>query len=147
MLTGSHLHYSGAASELLVGSHLLAEGADVYFPSMGQGRCDLIYLRENEAVKVQVKTTTWSKSGVWKYEQCRLSMSRGSVYQKTYTTEEIDELWVVGTHLWCFPSSLIAGRTSLCLNTSRPIARKSSRDYVPDDYIVKRGSFETPIRP
>lgn len=139
---GLHNHYTGAASEFLVASYLSGKENDVFFPGT-PSRADLIYTPVGgQAVRVQVKTTTRSKTGPYMYEQVRLVRKNGG---KAYEVEEIDEMWIVGTHLWCFPADVVAGRTSLALCGNGPGGTRS-KDYCPDDYIVVRGCWDNPLR-
>lgn len=142
-------HKIGAAIESLVAAYFLARGFEVYTPLMSQSRCDLIYVDGQRLVRVQVKTGTWSQTGKYMYENCSLSRGLRHEYEwkaLTYTSEEIDEVWIAGTHLWCFPVAFVAGRTSLLLNSNNKKPIKTRRDYNPDDFIVIRGSLENPFR-
>lgn len=147
----SKLHFTGAASEALVASYLLSSGCEVFLPMITQSMSDLIYLKPftNELVRVQVKTGTKSVAGInkYSYEQVRL-INRGGLSKssKPYTVDDIDELWVVGTHLWCFPSSVIDGKTSLYLGTDNKMPKTMRRTYNPDDYVIVRGEWDVPYR-
>lgn len=142
----------GNASEFLVAYYLAAQGHDVFFP-YGNSRADLIYSDTRGLIKVQIKTGTKVKTGPHEYEQVRL-LSRG-IYNvsgakyhsaQTYQPGEVDELWVVGTHIWNFPSEVFVGKPSLALGTSRGIRSQKNKTYNPDEYIVVAGSWVQPIR-
>jgi len=144
-------HNIGDISELFVATHLSSKGNEIFFP-YGNSRADLIYLDNNKPVKVQVKTGTKVTSGKFEYEQVRLR-TRG-VYHvkdkkyknfKPYSAEEIDELWVLGTHLWCFPSCVFSDKPSLALGGTGPRAGKGST-YAHEDYIVIEGTWKEPVR-
>ena len=135
-------HYTGAASEFFVAAILSVQGNDVFFPDT-PARADIVYVTPaQEVVRVQVKTSTRSQTGPHWYEQTRLVKKHGG---DPYTADEIDELWVVGTHIGRFPVSVIAGRTSLSLLNNGPRGTDPN-EYTPHSFIVKRGTWENPIR-
>lgn len=136
---------TGAVSEAMVAGYLHAAGYEVFLPAQGHGRADLVYGDGSKLFKVQVKTASFvpgSNSPHW-YEQCRL-VRRG--INTPYTREEVDEIWIVGTHLWCFPIDMVDGLTSISLNSTNPAPRKSIRTYDPNQFIVVRGSLDRPYR-
>ena len=63
-----------------------------------------------------------------------------------YTSNEVDEFWIVGTHLWCFPYTILSKIGNVSLGTTNPNPRKTIRNYDPNDFIVVRGSLELPYR-
>lgn len=142
-------HISGAVSEAMVAAYLVQQGYPVFTPMVKQTRCDLVYLKP-EPIRVQVKTGTFTRSGAHAYEQCRLvNKGCGHGTQLRYNTDEMDELWVVGTHLWRFPASVFCGRTSLSLLSTRDkpsLAISANRGYDADEYIVEHGSIDAPYR-
>jgi hypothetical protein len=137
----------GLASELLVASHLAAKGFEVHMAIASQSRADLVYIKEGRAVRVQVKTAQWSRfgDGQFSYERCPLLTKS---HLSGYTQDEIDELWVVGTHLWCFPIDKLVGKRHIALgsNNPEPRSRYKCNGYIPGDYIVVLGSYERPFR-
>ena len=138
----SENHYRGAASEFLVAGYLSQHGYDVFMPDT-PARADMIYTKTSMfPVRVQVKSSSRvNTGGPYMYEQVRLATTKAKL---VYTESEIDELWVVGTHIWCFPIEVVAGLSSLSLLTTGP--RGGSTPYNPEEYIVKRGSWENPVR-
>jgi hypothetical protein len=133
----------GAASESLVAAYLASEGYEVYAPLSPHARADLAYRRNGRILGAQIKTASWQSADRFRYEQTRVSDRRTNT---AYAPEEIDELWVVGTHLWRFPVEAIQGKTMLTLNSTNPGSRKSKRDYDPEDFIEIFGSMESPFR-
>lgn len=139
----------GNAAELLVGSYLAKSGHAVFYPAMGQSRVDLIYVNGFEPVKVQVKCSSKVVgSGGYTYEQARLARpSDVHPSARGYEVDEIDEFWIVGTHLWCFPGDLLAGKSSITLGSNNETPyRAPSAIYKPDDHIRVRGSWSAPFR-
>lgn len=131
----------------MVAGYLALQGCEVFLPLKGQSRCDLIYLRDGVAVRVQVKTASRTRTGRFVYEQCRLvSDRRRHNKPTTYTETDVDEIWIVGTHLWCFPISAVEGLTSVCLTSSNPAPRADAKSYDPERYVLVRGSFDHPYR-
>jgi hypothetical protein len=122
---------TGAASEALVLAYLASEGFETYLPTSPHARADLAYRRDGRLLGVQVKTACWHKASEssHRYEQCRVSDRRT---KEAYRPDEIDELWVVGTHLWRFPVAVIQGKQHLGLNSTNPDPRKTKRDYDPE---------------
>lgn len=141
-------HDAGASSEAIVAAYLLSKGHDVYVPLKTQSRGDLIYLRDGVPVKVQVKSGTRTRTGRFTYEQCRLLSKGGGIRfaARPYSALEIDEVWVVGTHLWRFPAEVVIGRSSLYLATDNPNPKPSVSDYKSADYIEVRGAWDVPYR-
>ena len=136
-------HYVGASSEFLVAAYLSSLGNDVFFPNT-PSRADLIYTPfGGNAVRVQVKTTTRSRTGPFTYEQCRLIRKNGG---KPYEIGEVDEVYVIGTHLWMFPISVVAGKSSLCLLGDGPRHGGYTKGYKADDFIILRGEWDRPFR-
>jgi len=121
-------------------SHLAGEGQDV-FGSAGNSRADFIRVSSDGTFKCQVKTSTRTKTGKYTYEQARL-VKKNSVTTKNgdrwipkmYTEEEVDEIWVVGTHIWRFSIKVVLGLHSLSLLSDGPAPREKSYmviGYVP----------------
>jgi hypothetical protein len=145
-------HLIGTASEFLVAYYLASTGNDVFI-AQGNSRADLVYVKDGKPVLVQVKTGTKVKTGTFVYEQVRLR-TRGvfDVSKQSYKNYgpyedgEVDELWVVGTHLWNFPPAVFVGKNSLALGTSSGKKSRKDKLYDPDSYIVVRGEWERPIR-
>lgn len=136
---------TGAMSEGLVATYLASLGYELYLPSSPHSRADLVYRRDGRLAGVQVKTATWhwGSNSPHRYEQCRVSDRRT---RTAYTPAEIDELWVVGTHLWNFPVESIQGKQMLTLNSTNSDPRKSKRDYDPERFVEVWGSIEQPFR-
>lgn len=135
----------GAVSEAMVKGYLGSQGFEVFAPEQGHTRADLVYLdRSGKPVKVQIKTATFgSKSNTkHQYEQCVIARTHSGAYTK----DEVDEFWIVGTHLWCFPFETVAGLIVVSLGTTNPNPRKTIRTYDPNDYIVVHGSLDLPYR-
>lgn len=141
MLTNTNI--VGAVSEAMVIAYLGSLGCEVFSATQSHSRADLVYIHDNRTVKVQVKTASWSRRFPHDYEQCRL-VRKG--INTPYTEAEIDELWVVGTHLWCFPVSEIKHLTSIALNSTHPDPRKTVRSYNTEQFVRVRGSLARPFR-
>lgn len=137
----------GLASELLVAAHLASKGYDAHLSVASQSRTDLVYVKDGKAIRVQVKTAQWNRfgGGEFSYERCQLLTKS---HMQGYTEDEIDELWVVGTHLWCFPIDLLIGKRHIALGSDNPNPRSRYKcnGYIPGDFIVVRGSLERPYR-
>lgn len=144
----SHPHRIGDVNEQMVATYLVAAGFDVYLPINRSPRADLVYLNDGRACRVQVKTGTVVQVGRNSYEQCRLGCQKASTRKEKgpYRAGEVDELWVVGTHLWKFPASVFVDRPSLMLTKESTSPRPWRMQYDPDDYIVVRCSREAPYR-
>jgi hypothetical protein len=127
----------GATSEMMVAAYLLSCGYEVFGPLSPHTKADLVYVDASRAIRVQVKTATLHSTSVSTFEQCRLTIQKNKF---RYTKNEVDEFWIVGTHLWKFPIELLEGREIISLGSDTNRPRKTVRDYDPDDYIVIRGS-------
>lgn len=136
----------GAVSESMVAGYLASMGYEIFLPAQDHGRADLVYLKEGKPVRVQVKTSSLSKASEsdHRYELCRLVRANG--VSTPYTKDEVDELWVVGTHLWRIPVQYITGMTNITLMSTNPNPRKTVRNYDPNDLIVVSGSVDRPYR-
>lgn len=133
----------GSVSEFLVSGYLAAQGYEVFSAAQSHSRADLVYVNETKSVRVQVKTSSTFERTGHVYEQCRLLRKGINI---PYTEDEIDEIWIVGTHLWSFPVALTKGLTSISLLSSHQKPRKTVRTYNPNDFIVVRGSYDRPFR-
>lgn len=136
---------TGAVSETLVMGYLSSQGYEVFTPMSPHSRADLVYITGDRVVRAQVKTATIARGSTSRhtYEQCRVSRTN---VLAPYTSSEIDEFWVVGTSLWCFPVDFITDKTMLALGSTNPAPRKSVRGYNPDDFIVVKGSQSFPFK-
>lgn len=134
----------GAVSECMVMGYLVSQGYEVFLPHSGASRADLVYIKDGRSVKVQVKTACWTcaAESPHKYEQCVVKKTRSGTYEEM----EIDEFWIVGTHLWCFPFESVGKVVNLSLGTTNPKPRKTVRTYDPNDFVVVWGSLEEPFR-
>lgn len=137
-------HARGIFSENLVAAYLAGQNKEIFLPTSPRSRCDLIYL-DPHPVRVQIKTASMSTAGGNTYEQCRL-IKRANPSRVGYSSDEVDELWVVGTHLWRFPVAEIAGRTSLCLSAPEKRPHREAHSYCPEERIVLHGTSEKPFR-
>jgi hypothetical protein len=145
---GVSQHRVGAAAEQLVAAHLIGKGHDVFFPAVTQSRVDLIYTSGADARRVQVKVGTRFGARGKEYENVKLRVSSGLNRlggARPYAPDEIDELWVLGTHLWCIPAHVVVGRSMISL-TSKDQLIWTRRDYDCDQYVVMRGDWERPMR-
>lgn len=143
---GTNQHRVGAAAEQLIAAHLIGKGHDVFFPAMTQSRVDLIYTKGSESRRAQVKVGTRFKARDKEYENVKLmSAGKNRVGTRPYAEDEIDELWVLGTHLWCIPARLIVNRKMLSLTSKDPSLWKRA-DYDCDQFIVQRGDWDNPVR-
>jgi hypothetical protein len=137
----------GLASELLVAAHLASKGHDIHLAIASQSRADLIYVKDGKAVRVQVKSAQWSRfgEGQFAYERCPLLAKS---HPQGYTTDEVDELWVVGTHLWCFPIEKLIGKRHIALGSNNPTPRSRYKcnGYIAGDFIIVRGTYDHPFR-
>lgn len=142
MLSGPNI--IGNVSEAMVSGYLASQGWEVFNASQSHSRADLIYIRDGASKRVQVKTATWTKKPETghQYEQCVLKRTHSSAY----TADELDEFWIVGTHLWCFPFESLNGLTMISLGTTNLRSRKTIREYDPNDYIVVHGDLAFPYR-
>ncbi len=127
----------------MVAAYLAAQGYEIFLPASPHARSDMVYVYQNRAIRVQVKTATWHSYAAGKVEQCRLVAGWKAA---PYTKEDIDEFWIVGTHLWRIPIEDVEGMTSIFLNSTNPKPRKSVRSYDPNNYIVVRGNLENMYR-
>lgn len=134
----------GDMSEALVTGYLASQGHEVFLPLGGHSRTDLVYLNKGVPVKAQIKTAAWTKGSTspHHYEQCPL----GRTPSGAYTADEVDEFWIVGTHLWCFPYNIVTSIGNVSLGTTNPSPRKTIRTYDPNDYIVVKGAIDRPFR-
>jgi hypothetical protein len=140
----AHRNLLGTVSEGLVRTYLGAQGLEVFAPDSSHSRADLIYIDPvRGAIRVQVKTSSVFQRPQHSFEQCRL-VRKG--INTPYSEKEIDELWVVGTHLWCFPVSLTVGLTSITLGSSNPTPRKTIRTYNTEEFVKVRGNIDRPFR-
>lgn len=162
-MTGALQHKIGVACEFVVAAYLALEGYDVFFPAGAQTRADLIYLKEGKSIRVQVKSSSWSSNKYVPKPNPRLRLrpegkeisyefvslvrrKHDSHNPVPYTEDEIDEVWVVGTHLWCIPISVAGGRKTMRLRGENPNPRKLKRDYDAADFVVVQGSQENPYK-
>lgn len=133
----------GAVSEALVVSYLSSQGYEVFLPFQPHTRADLIYIDGETTKRVQIKTATLNERSGSFFEQTRISRKDNETF---YTPDEVDEFWVVGTHLWKIPIEEVLGlkQISLLCLANRP--RKTTRTYEPNDWIVVRGSIQRRFR-
>lgn len=114
----SDCHFIGASNEMRAASYYLKQSVQVYFPVCQQSAVDFIIERDNKLLKVQVKTATWSKSGKYKYLQCRTRLT--NEHQNIKPSELYDILFVVGENwMWEIPSHLVTSSNISLLNTGR----------------------------
>lgn len=136
---------TGAISEAMVAGYLMSQGYEVFPANHAASRADLLYIKDGVSFKVQVKTANWTagtNKNEHRYEHCVLKRTQSAAY----TAEEVDEFWVVGTHLWCFPYASLPSVTNIALGTTNPEPRKTARSYDPNKFIVVHGNLEFPYR-
>lgn len=105
-------HYTGAASESLAAAYFLTRGYQVYLPAAQQSSVDFVVYKDGCYQAVQVKTATWSKSGPFRYLQCRVRNASGNL-------GHFDTLAVIGqSSIWLIPRDEIHS-SNLCLGGSR----------------------------
>ena len=65
-------HRQGKIMELKAVQIYFEKGYEIFFPITVPGKADFVAVKRGEALKVQVKKATWSRSGNNSYLQCRL---------------------------------------------------------------------------
>lgn len=130
-------HTQGVRSELKAMDYYNNLGYQIYTPLSAQSRADFVYDSGNSVVKVQVKTATWSVSGNISYLQCRLK-SRND-YSKMYKDGDFDEIvFVDGDRLWIAPWEDVKDKTSVCLDSNRLDYKPNTKDYDPNNWLVRQ---------
>lgn len=129
-------HRKGCETELLAAFVLTKNGFNVSFPFGTQSRYDLVVEKDNVFYKVQVKTASWSKSGVNSYLQARLSSSNLGNKNKVYQENEVDFFFISDSNRsWLIPFKDVQDQTSVCLDSSNP-NYKIRKKYNPNNWII-----------
>ena len=133
----------GTLGEISVIKNLCAKGYGVFQSVSKSSRVDLIVLRDNLSIKIQVKST-YSKNGVITAYTRKTCLN--PVYNYTYSADDFDALavYVIDRDFVCYISSreIFANKTmvKLRLNEAKNCQKKRVR-YV-SDYL----SFEEALK-
>ena len=101
-------------------------------------RSDFIINKGNIFKKVQVKTATWSRSGKYKYLQCRVS-NRNRYPNPKYVVEDFDLIvFIDGDNIWIADITEILGMNSVALMSTNPKPKTSIKRYNPDNWKIER---------
>ena len=112
-------HQTGLSAELYTASYFAAQGYDVFWPMQTQSRADFLVFKDDKYIKVQCKKATWSKTGTYKYLQCRLT-NRNKGAKPKYTAEDFDVLVMTDLEsIWVTDFSEISELTSVCLASTK----------------------------
>lgn len=112
---------TGITNELKAAANYSERGYEIFLP-MGNSRCDFIAMKEQEVVKVQVKTaaTRYYKAKDTKYTLAVLTTTRNGV-SEPYSPEEVDEFFVIGKKLaWAIPNSSVSPSKTVMLESTEP---------------------------
>ncbi|MCB0627937.1 MAG: hypothetical protein KDC43_29430 [Saprospiraceae bacterium] len=130
--------YSGMISEYKAAQFFTEIGWRVYWCFESQSKDDFIINKGNIFKKVQVKTATWSRSGKYKYLQCRVS-NRNRYPNPKYVVEDFDLIvFIDGDNIWIADITEILGMNSVALMSTNPKPKTSIKRYNPDNWKIER---------
>ena len=126
---------SGMTSEYKAAAYFSSQGYSVYWSMMSQTKEDFLIGKKGVYSRVQVKTATWSKSGMYRYLQARVvGKNKGSVYQKG----DFDYMvFVDDDRMWIAPWVEVKGLTSVCLDGTKEGYTSRSNEYDPTRWEVE----------
>ena len=126
----------GLSTELYVASWYSEKGYAVYWPLSTQSRCDFIIEKDDVFQKIQVKKATWSKTGPYKYLQCRLK--NRNKHASWYTEGDYDLIVFVDDQkrMWIAPFDEVNNLISVCLDGTKPGYKSRSDKYDPSFWLT-----------
>lgn len=129
--------YTGAATEAFVASYFLENRYAVYWPALTQSRCDFVIEKDGTFQKVQIKKATWSKTGKYRYLQCRL-MNR-NVHSKWYEKGDYDLIVFVDDdkRMWIARFEEVNHLVSVALDGSKEGYVPQTMGYDPREWRVR----------
>ena len=100
-------------------SYYSSQGYSIFVP-VDSGRIDFIACKDEEVIKVQVKTAAKRRRGTTVYTVGILSSRRGGGSTGPYRLGEIDECFVVGEGTaWRIPYSIVYPNVSVMLESNK----------------------------
>lgn len=133
----SHSRLQGDLGELSAAKWFAAQGATVFVPLNHSRDCDLVALLNGELLRVQVKTSTFSRGGTY---EVQLATSGGNQswtgLVRRFDPARCDVLFVlVGDgRRWCIPATAVGGTRSIVLG-----GRYSEYEIPPDVEVSESG--------
>ena len=132
----------GMVTEYKVAAYYTSLGYTVYWCLESQSADDFVIRKDSTFKRVQVKTATWSRVGNYDYLQCRLghdARQRGIPKETKgckYTKDDYDIIAFLSPEgrLWLAPIEEVQSSSNICLATTNPQPRKSSKPYDPSTW-------------
>ncbi len=125
----------GILGEIAVIKNLCAQGYDVFQAVSNSSRVDLIALRDNIPIKIQVKST-YSKNGIVTAYTRKTCLN--PVYNYSYSTDDFDVLaiYVIDKDVVCYIASheILANRTMVKLRFEEAKNGQQKRIRYVSDY-------------
>jgi len=129
------IHLTGYISEQQVALYYAKQGYIIYWPNHSQSSCDFIACKDQEVIRVQVKSAYWIKRETGR-EYLQTTVRKGSGRNDSYTIEHCDVVAAYGDNrLWIIPIEAIGKLQSLVLAKRQVIRKSYVQDW--DKYEVK----------
>lgn len=128
-------HLAGQAAELYVASRLGEQGYNILWPLLTQSRYDLVLEKDGMFWRIQVKKATKSKTGKFEYLQARLS-TRNKNSKPQYEVGEFEYFAFTDMErIWLAPFKELKGKTSVCLGSTNPNYKPSTK-YKAEGWLI-----------
>ena len=119
---------SGLSAELYTASYFARQGYEIFWPLVTQSKSDYLIFKDGQALKIQSKKATWSKTGNYSYLQTRLTNSNFKDRPR-YLKGDFDLLAITDyKNIWVIPFNEIEGLTSLCLGSTKQDYKPQTQD-------------------
>jgi hypothetical protein len=130
-------HRNGATGELKAAAYFSEQGYEIYSPWYGAGSIDFIAVKQQEIIRVQVKSAYWTRrpSGC---EYLQVTIRKGAGGNQSYTKEDCDVIVVVHENkLWQFPVEAVIGKMTINLERKQYVRQRTSNAFDPSSYQIQ----------
>lgn len=125
-------HKTGYISEQIAALHFAERDYIIYWPNHSQSSCDFIACKDEEIIRVQVKSAYWSKNKNNKqYLICTVRKGHGQ--SSNYSRKECDMIFIVfENRKWIIPIKELSNEHGITLDRKQPKERNwksSNKDW------------------
>jgi hypothetical protein len=128
-------HLNGYLAEQKAALYYSKLGYIIYWPNHSQSPCDFIACKEDDLIRVQVKSPYWMiRSTGCEYLQC--TIRKGAKKDSYYTKKECDVILAAyENRIWIIPIEDIGNNTNIIVDRKQEIRRSHAKDW--SHYEVK----------
>jgi len=122
-------HFNGYISEQKAALYYAQLGYLIYWPNCTQSPCDFIACKEDEVLRIQVKSAYWSKNSKG-LEYLISTVRKGCRQQNFYSKKDCDTVVIIyEDRVWVIPVEELNNESNITLDRKQDLVRSRCKDY------------------